>query len=105
MHAFLGKILLLGGLQFSSALSQYSGMLGLYAYHGLNKYGHHRLMCLNAWPIESGTIRRYGLVEVGVALLKYMWLCWKKCVTVEVGFEVSYAQCEIVLFCFLQIKS
>ena len=33
-----------------------------------------------AWPI-SGTIRRYGLVEVGVTF-------WKKCVTVGVGFEV-----------------
>ena len=42
-------------------------------------------MCLNAWPIGSGTTRRYGLVEVGVAF-------WRKCVTVEAGFEASYAQ-------------
>lgn len=27
-------------------------------------------MCLNAWPIGSGTIRRCGPVGVGVALLK-----------------------------------
>ena len=37
-------------------------------------------------PIGSGTIRRYGLVELGVAL------CWRKCITVWMGFEVSYAQ-------------
>jgi hypothetical protein len=28
----------------------------------------HRLMCLNAWPIGSGTIRRYGLVGGSVSL-------------------------------------
>ena len=28
----------------------------------------------------------------GVALLEWVWPCWRKCVTVEVGFEVSYAQ-------------
>ena len=30
----------------------------------------HRLICLNDWPIESGTIRRCVLVGVGVALKK-----------------------------------
>jgi len=25
---------------------------------GLKRFGPHRLMCLNAWPIGSGTIRR-----------------------------------------------
>jgi hypothetical protein len=30
----------------------------------------------------SGTIRRYGLVGVGVA-------CWRKCVTMGAGFKVS----------------
>lgn len=30
----------------------------------------HRLMCFNAWLIGSGTIRRYGLVGVDVALLE-----------------------------------
>jgi hypothetical protein len=34
-------------------------------------------MCLKAWPIGSGTIRRP---------------CLRKCVTVGAGFEVSYAQ-------------
>ena len=29
----------------------------------------HRLICLNAWPIESGTIRRCALVERNVSLL------------------------------------
>ena len=28
---------------------------------GLNRFGPHRLMCLNAWPTGSGTIRRCGL--------------------------------------------
>ena len=37
---------------------------------GLNRYGFHRFMCLNAWPIRSGTIRKCGLVGVGVALLE-----------------------------------
>ena len=35
----------------------------------LNRNGPHRLVCLNAWLIESGTIRRHGLVGIGVALL------------------------------------
>jgi hypothetical protein len=35
---------------------------------GLNRYDPYRLMCLNACPIESGTIRRCGVVEVGMAL-------------------------------------
>ena len=52
---------------------------------GLNKNGPHTLMCLNTWPIGSGTIRRYGLVGVSVALLE-------KCVIVRVGFEVLSAQ-------------
>ena len=33
---------------------------------GLNRSGPRRLMCLNAWPIGSGTIRRCGL-EIGRA--------------------------------------
>ena len=27
-----------------------------------------------------------------VALLEYVWPYWRKCITVEAGFEVSYAQ-------------
>ena len=49
-------------------------------YGGLNRYGPHRLMCLNAWPIGSGTNRRCGLVGESVLLC------------VGAGFEVSYAQ-------------
>ena len=41
-------------------------------------------MCLNAWPMGSGTIRR---CDLGVG-----WLCWRKCIILGVGFEVSYAQ-------------
>lgn len=36
-------------------------------------------------PIGSGIIRRSGFVGVGV------WPCWRKCITVEVDFEASYA--------------
>ena len=52
---------------------------------GLNKYGPHRLRCLNAWPIRSGAIRMCGCVVVGVALLELMWLCWGRCGLVGVG--------------------
>jgi hypothetical protein len=37
---------------------------------GLNRFDLHRLMCLNAWPMGSGTIRRYGPGGVGVALVE-----------------------------------
>ena len=37
-------------------------------WNGLNRFGPHKLMCLKAWPTESDTIRRCGLVEVDVAL-------------------------------------
>jgi hypothetical protein len=33
---------------------------------GLNWFGLHRLMGLNAWPMGNGTIRRGGLVGVGI---------------------------------------
>jgi hypothetical protein len=56
--------------------------------------------------MESGTIRRCGFVGGGVALLEgvcgfvkggmtlleEVWPCWRKYITVGVGFEVSYAQ-------------
>ena len=38
---------------------------------GLNRYGPHRLMYLNAWP----TISRCGLVGVGVILLEEVCHC------------------------------
>ena len=37
-------------------------------YCGLDTYGPHRFMCLNAWPIGSGTIGRCGLVGGSVPL-------------------------------------
>ena len=40
---------------------------------GLTRYGPHRLMCLNVWPIGRGRIRRCGLVGVGVALLEEVY--------------------------------
>ena len=56
----------------------------------------------------NGTIRRCGLVGVGVALLEWVWPCWRKCVTVGAGFEVSYVQAmpsvEQPPPCCLQIK-
>ena len=33
----------------------------------------------------SGTIRRCGLVGVGVTLLEWVWPCWSGCGLVEVG--------------------
>lgn len=44
-----------------------------------------KLVCLNAWLIESGAIRRCDIVGVGVVF-------WRKCVTVGTGFGVSYVQ-------------
>jgi hypothetical protein len=45
---------------------------------GLNRYDLHILKYLNARPIGSGT--------------NWVWPCWRKCVTVGVVFEISYAQ-------------
>ena len=42
---------------------------------GLNRSGPHRLMYLNAWLIESGTLRRCGLVGVSVAFLGVVCHC------------------------------
>ena len=52
---------------------------------GLNRYGPHKLKCLNAWPIASGTIRRCGLVGIGMVLMEKLCHC-------GVSFEVSCAQ-------------
>jgi hypothetical protein len=35
---------------------------------GLNRFGLHRLMCLNAWLMGSSTIRRCGLLGGSVSL-------------------------------------
>ena len=37
---------------------------------GVNRYGPHRLLGLNAWPVGRDTTRRCGLVGVSVALLE-----------------------------------
>lgn len=42
---------------------------------GLTRYDPHRLMCLNAWPIGSDTIRWCGLLRIGVALLEKVCHC------------------------------
>lgn len=41
----------------------------------LNRYGSHRLMYLNAWPIVGGTVRRCSLAGVGVAFLEEVCHC------------------------------
>jgi hypothetical protein len=41
----------------------------------LNRYAPHRHICLNAWLIKSCTIRRYGLVVVGMVLLQEVCHC------------------------------
>jgi hypothetical protein len=40
-----------------------------------NRYGPHRLTCLNAWPIGSGTIKRCGIVGETVILLEEVCHC------------------------------
>ena len=59
---------------FEVGLNAFCIMLWLQAYgnqgvecDGLNRNGPHRL-CLDAWPIASGTIRKYGLVGGSVSL-------------------------------------
>jgi hypothetical protein len=45
---------------------------------GLNRFAPppcHRFMCLKAWPIESGIIRRCGFVGIDVALSEEVCLC------------------------------
>ena len=54
---------------------------------GLNKYGPHWLMYLNAESSGSATIRRCGLVGVGMALLQKVCHC-----SLEMSFEVSRVQ-------------
>lgn len=39
----------------------------------LSRYGSHRFMCLNAWPMGSDTNRRYGLIGESVAELEEVW--------------------------------
>ena len=36
----------------------------------LDENGPHRVTCLNAWTKGNGSIRKCGLVEVGVTLLE-----------------------------------
>ena len=42
---------------------------------GLNRFGSHKLICLNVCPMENDTIRRYVLVRIGVALLEEIYYC------------------------------
>ena len=42
---------------------------------GLKRYDPHRLMCVIAWHIGKGTLRRDGLVGVHVTLLDGVWKC------------------------------
>jgi hypothetical protein len=46
-----------------------------YTCGGLNRTASHRLICVNGWPIGSGTIRRCGLVEIGVVTLEEVCHC------------------------------
>ena len=52
----------------------------------------HRLICGNAWPIGSGTVRRYGLVGCGLG---------EGSMSLGVGFEVSNAQARPSVTLFL----
>ena len=42
---------------------------------GLKRFGAHRFMCLNGWPMGNGMIRKYSLVGVGVALFEEVCYC------------------------------
>ena len=42
---------------------------------GLNRNDPIELMCMNAWPMRSDTVRRCGLVGVGVVLLEEVYYC------------------------------
>jgi hypothetical protein len=53
-------------------------------------------MCLKAWPAESGTIRRCGLVGGGVALLEEVWSCWRRCGLVGGGVALLEEVCHCV---------
>ena len=81
---WLNLILICGERLWTINLLIRGGILVIH-YGGLNRYGLYRLACLNAWPIGSGTIRRCGLIG-------QVWDCWRKCVTMGAGFQVSYAQ-------------
>lgn len=63
---------------------------------------HRLIMCLNAWPIVGGTIRRCDFVEVGVALLEAVFY-WEKgfsrlyTLKLNPGWRTSF-------FCCLHVK-
>ena len=43
--------------------------------------------------LDVGMLGPWGVALLGgVALSEWVWPCWRKCVTVGAGFEVSYAQ-------------
>ena len=42
---------------------------------GLNRFGLHRFMCLSSLPIPSGTVKTYGLIGIGLALLGKVCCC------------------------------
>ena len=44
------------------------------------------------WWFDRKWLPKGVILLGGVALLEELWLCWKQCVIVEAGFEVSYAQ-------------
>ena len=75
---------------------------------GLNRFD--RLMCLNAWPMRRGTIRRCGLVEVYVVLLGIVCHCigglWGLLCSGFAQCGVQFPGClwKAVSFCYLQIK-
>ena len=60
------------------------------------------LMCLNVWPIESHSIRRCGLVRVGVALLEKVCHCGSALLRFPM-FKLC-PEWHTVSFCCLRIK-
>ena len=64
----------------------------------LNRYGPHKLLCLKAWLIGSGTVRRCSLVGVGVALLGSASL-W------EAALRSPVLKLQTISFCCLCIRT
>lgn len=62
------------------------------------------LITVNVWK-ENAPPKRMTLLE-GMSFLKKVWPCLRKCVTLEVGFEVSFAQVmsRISVYFFLPVS-
>ena len=56
-----------------------------------NPFGRQGIECGNLNVINLQKLIGVALLG-GMALLEWVWPCWRKCITLEVGFEGSYTQ-------------